>query len=155
MFFDVDAGGNHYDELHVDGSVGTRVFYTAGVFSFATVRGEAQRGSAREDIYIIHNGQLLPIPAVTNRSVFSIAYRVFDTAGKTAFLGDLFRIYTIAVREHADYHWITIPDGVELAGEELFDPVRMGGLYDVGYRNALAGPSWSTEPPGLSGQAPP
>jgi predicted acylesterase/phospholipase RssA len=150
VFFDVDVGGSHYDELHVDGAVGARVFYAAGVFSFASVRAKARRSSAREDIYIIHNGQLLPVAAATNRSVFSIAYRVFDTAGKAAFVGDLFRIYAIAVREQAGFHWITIPNGVELVGDELFDPARMAELYELGYRNALDGPSWSTDPPGLS-----
>jgi predicted acylesterase/phospholipase RssA len=149
VFFDVDAGGGHYDELHVDGAVAARVFYAAGVFNFAAARADAGRSLGREDIYIIHNGQLLPVAAATNRSVFSIAYRVFDTAGKAAFVGDLFRIYTIAVREQAGFHWITIPNGVELAGDELFDPSRMGELYEVGYRSALDGPSWSTGPPGL------
>ena len=41
------------------------------------------------------------------------------------------------------------PHGVETAGSEFFDPERMTQLYDVGYREALAGPAWSTDLPGL------
>ncbi len=149
VFFDVEAGGRSYDEMHVDGGVAANVFYSGGLFSFSATRAGVGRGSGREDIYIIHNGQLLPVPNPTARSIRSIAMRTFDSATKAAFVGDLFRIYAIAVREQAGFFWITIPNGVELVGDQLFDPVLMGELYDLGYRNALGGQSWATDPPGL------
>ena len=77
------------------------------------------------------------------------AGRAFDSAGKSAVVGDLFRIFAVTRREEAGFHWVTIPENVELGGNEAFDPVKMAELYDVGYRNALAGPQWSTQPPGL------
>jgi predicted acylesterase/phospholipase RssA len=155
VFFDVEAGGRRYDEMHVDGSVGTRVFYNGGLFSFAEVRAATRRGPAREEIYVIHNGQLLPEPAATRRSLRGIATRVFDSAGKAAVVGDLFRIYAVASREQAGFHWVTIPEGVELAGDEVFDPARMTELFELGYRQALAGPVWVTDPPGFRmGSAP-
>ncbi len=149
VFFDVEAGGRHYDEMHVDGGVMANVFYNGGFFSFSAARAGVGRGMGREDIYIIHNGQLLPVPEQTTRSLRGIALRVFDSATKAAFIGDLFRIYSIAVREQAGFFWVTIPEGVELVGEQLFDPVLMGELYEFGYRNAVAGQTWMTEPPGL------
>ena len=155
VLFDVEAGGRRYDEMHVDGSVGTRVFYTAGAFSFARARADAGRGAGQEDLFIIHNGQLLPVPESTRRSLRAIAMRVFDSSGKAAVVGDLFRIYAITSREQTGYHWTTIPEWVELAGDEVFDPVRMRALYDLGVRGALAGPSWSTKPPGVAAESPP
>ena len=155
VFFDVEAGGRRYDEMHVDGSVGTRVFYTAGVFSFAHARAEAGRGPGREDLFVIHNGQLLPVPEPTRRSIRHIAMRVFDSSGKAAVVGDLFRLYTIASRERTGYHWTTIPEGVELYGDEVFDPAKMRELYEVGLRAALAGPDWSTTPPGVAAASDP
>jgi hypothetical protein len=56
---------------------------------------------------------------------------------------------SVAVRERAGFRWITIPDGLELAGDEVADPVRMTELYEPGYRNALAGQSWPPEPHGM------
>ena len=155
VLFDVEAGGRRYDVMHVDGSVGTRVFYTAGVFSFGRARAEAGRGPGQEDLFIIHNGQLLPVPEPTRRSLRAIALRVFDSSGKAAVVGDLFRIHAITSREQAGYHWTTIPEGVELVGDEVFDPVRMRALYDLGFRGALAGPAWSTKPPGVTAASPP
>lgn len=151
VLFEVEADGQRYDEMHVDGAVAARVFYSGGLFSFSALRAEdvARRGPGRETIFIIHNGQLLPVPEVTARSLRSIAARSFDTASKAAFIGDLFRIYGFALREQADFQWVTIPDGFELTGDEVFDPVRMSELYELGYQKALAGQQWVLEPPGL------
>ncbi len=155
VFFEVEAGGLRYDEMHVDGAVATNVFYSGGVFNFPEAREGVGRGSARTDIYIIHNGQLLPVPQSTARSLRSIALRSFQSASKAGFVGDLFRIYSVALREQAGFNWVTMPNGVELAGNELFDPVRMRALYELGYDNAQAGQIWSTVPPGLRVQSPP
>jgi hypothetical protein len=149
VFFDVVAGGHYYDEMHVDGGVMANVFYNGGFFSFSAARAGVGRGQGREYIYIIHNGQVLPVAEQTTRSLRSIAVRVFASATKAAFVGDLFRIYATATREDAGFFWITIPEGVELVGEQLFDPVVMGRLYDLGYGNALAGQTWATAPPGM------
>ncbi len=155
VFFDVVAGGHYYDEMHVDGGVMANVFYNGGFFSFSAARAGVGRGEGREDIYIIHNGQVLPVAEQTTRSLRSIALRVFESATKAAFVGDLFRIYATATREKAGFFWITIPEGVELVGDQLFDPVLMGRLYDLGYNNAVAGQNWVTAPPGLRSRSDP
>ena len=149
VFFDVEAGGRRYDEMHVDGGVGARVFFTAGVFSVAAARAGVGRGTGREELYIIHNGQLLPSPAETPRSLRGIGMRTFESASKSAVVGDLFRIYAVTRREQAGYNWITIPEDVELSGNELFDPVTMGRLFELGRQSAQADAPWFTEPPGL------
>jgi hypothetical protein len=149
VFFDVEAGGRRFDEMHVDGGVGARVFFTGGVFSFGAARAGAGRGAGREEVYIIHNGQLLPTPRATPRSLRGIGLRTFETASKSAVIGDLFRIYAVALREQAGYNWITIPEDVELWGSELFDPVKMGKLFELGRQRAQAASPWFTDPPGL------
>jgi hypothetical protein len=149
VFFGVEAGGRRYDEMHVDGAVDANVFYTGGIFSFSAVRAGVGRGQGREDIFVIHNGQLLPVPAPTSRSLLSIGMRALGLAAKSATIGDLFRIYALSLRESAGFKWITIPEGAELSGNELFDPVVMSQLYEIGYQKALAGPVWATDLPGL------
>jgi len=155
VLFQVESGGRRFDEMHVDGGVGARVFFSGGVFSFAAARAGAGRGAGREEIYIIHNGQLLSSPRATPRSLRGIGLRTFETAGKSAVIGDLFRIYAVALRDRAGYNWITIPEDVELWGSELFDPVKMGELFELGQRSAQAAAPWVTEPPGLRGRSAP
>ncbi len=153
VFFEVEAAGRRYDEMHVDGGVAAHVFYTGGLFSARELRQKAGRGTAREDIYVVHNGQMAAATATTRRSVPDIARRTFKAAGMSAVIGDLFRIYAQALRERSGYHWITIPEGINLSGDETFDPVVMQQLYDIGYQIARAGPPWNTLPPGVHSEA--
>lgn len=148
VFFDVEANGRRYDEMHVDGAVAANVFYGGALFSSRELRREAGREKSQEDIYVIHNGQLAPDTATTNRTITSIAWRSFQAASTSAVVGDLFRIYAHAMREGSEYHWITIDENVQLTNNETFDPVAMQKLYDIGYAAALAGPVWQRSPPG-------
>jgi hypothetical protein len=74
--------------------------------------------------------------------------RVIDASGRTAAIGDLFRIYGYAQREQAGFQWITIPDDVVMGGEEIFDPAAMQSLYDIGFDLATRGGCGFTLPPG-------
>ncbi len=47
VFFEVEADGRRYDEMHVDGGVGARVFLSAGVFRTSLLRNRAGRGAGR------------------------------------------------------------------------------------------------------------
>ena len=78
----------------------------------------------REDIFIIHNGQLLRLRP-TRRTVLGIATRVLDASSRSAVIGALYRIYATALTEQAGFHWVTIPEGITISGEETFDPVPM------------------------------
>ena len=150
VFFDVEAGGARYDEMHVDGAVAANLFFNGGVFGPSIIRTRAGRGKGREHFYVIHNGQLLPVADQTRRSLRGIAVRVLETAGRAGVVGDLFRIHSFARESQASFYWVTIPEGVEIEGSEVFDPVVMRRLYDFGYAQATAGPSWNTRPPGFS-----
>ena len=151
VFFDVEVDGIPYDEMHVDGGVGARVFMHGGVFSSTIVRERGGRGKGREDIFVIHNGQLIPVPEPVRRSLPAIAMRVIDASGRAAVTGDLFRIYGAAMQQQASFRWVTIPDDVSMDGDEVFDPVKMSKLYDIGYRMAIGGDAWAKVPPGLLG----
>ena len=151
VFFEVELqpGGPRYDEMHVDGGVGARVFLNGGVFRGTVIRERGgQGGQGREDIFVIHNGQLIPRPEPVPRSLAQIASRSIDAAGRAAALGDLIRIYAYAQREEGSFQWITIPRDVDMVGEEVFDPVHMRQLYDVGLGLAAAAHPWFTQPPG-------
>lgn len=155
VLFDVESEGRRYDEMHVDGGVGARVFYSGGLFRPSLVRHRGGHGAedGREDIFIIHNGQIRPAAQPTRRTVLGITTRVLDASSRSAVIGALHRIYAIALVEQASFHWVTIPEGITVASEETFDPAAMQVLYDVGYRSAGAVPRWATRPPGLGVEA--
>lgn len=152
---EIGSGGPRYDEMHVDGGVGARVFLNGGVLDGSIVRRRGGHGGVgKEDIFVIHNGQLIPEPDPIKRSLSEIAVRVIDASGRTAALGDLFRIHSYAQQEGASFRWITIPDDVIMGGNEVFDPEQMQKLYDFGYQQGVGGGGWFTEPPGRRNLAP-
>ncbi len=148
VFFEVEVDGRRYDEMHVDGGVGARVFFNEGLYSSSIVRTRGGLGKGREDIYVIHNGQLVSVPDPVRRSLPSISMRVIDFSGRSAVVGDLFRIYGDATREQANFRWVTIPDDVSMESDEVFDPTSMTALYDIGYRLAVGRNAWAVMPPG-------
>jgi len=149
VYFDVEAKGRMYDEMHVDGGVGAMVFFNAGLFSPSIAREMAGSTPGQDRIFVIHNGQLAPpLPTPTPRTVRGISTRALEARGRAGVIGDLFRIYTVALREGAEYRWVTIPNGVSLEGDEFFDPVTMRSLYEVGFKHGLAGGQWNTRLPG-------
>jgi hypothetical protein len=150
VLFKVEAAGRTYDEMHVDGAVGATVFYSAGVFNFEAARTSSPRGPGKEDIYIIHNGQLGPVHDETRRTLASIAFRSIEAAAKAAVLGDLFRIFADAQRSQSGFHWVTIPTEVSLESNEMFDPVTMRRLFEFGLEKGQRSDFWFTEPPGFS-----
>jgi predicted acylesterase/phospholipase RssA len=148
VLFEVDVDGRRYDEMHVDGAVGFRVFYNGGLFRTSIVRQRELPTPTYEDVYIIHNGQLSPQAEHTDRTLRDIGRRTLRALSLGATSGDLFRIYVATSAEAAGFHWVTMPDGVEVRGDELFDPAKMQELFALGYRMARDGPRWETLPPG-------
>ena len=151
VLFEVELrpSGPRYDEMHVDGGVGARVFINGGVFRGSVIRERGGLGGAgREDIFVIHNGQLIPPPEPVPRMLSQIASRSIDASGRAAVLGDLFRIHGYAQREGGSFRWVTIPRDVAMTSEEVFDPAQMQLLYDLGLRMAAARDAWAMQPPG-------
>ena len=151
VFFEVEAGGRRFDEMHVDGAVGANVFLTAGLFRPMQSRGKSVRGPGRDDVFIIHNGQLRAPHGAIPRTLRAIALRSLEASGRSGMLNDLARMYVFALREQAGFQWVGIGEGVTLAGSANFDPEAMGTLFRIGYEQAMAGPGWETIPPGFRG----
>ncbi|MDI9239441.1 patatin-like phospholipase family protein [Lysobacter sp. LF1] len=154
VLMEVEAGGQRYDEMHVDGFVGANVFVNVGVFDTSSIYLAAGRAYAHDDIFVIHNGQLAPPPGPTERSFRGIAGRVIETSGRSTIVGDLFREYAFAQRNGSGFHWVTIEPSVVLGDPLAFNADEMAKLYAEGERAARAGPVWFTLPPGFVGGPP-
>lgn len=149
VLFEVEVDDRRYDEMHVDGAVSANIFVTGGVFRPSQARSASRRGPGREDFFIIHNGQVNANPQPTRRTLRAIAARSLDTATRAGMQDELIRVKAYSLRENSGYAWIGIPQGTNLTGTEIFDPVLMGELFELGYRQALSGPEWNSLPPGL------
>ena len=152
VFFDVEADGQRFDEMHVDGAVGARVFYNEGLFSPGIIphpRAPRPRGGTRGYLRDPQRAALSRSRGRREEQSSASPHgcstpRAAPRSSATCFAS----ILSPAVRTPACIG-SPYPDGIQMAGEEVFDPVGMSALFEVGYRSAAAGAHWATAPPGL------
>ena len=145
VYFNVEADGQMYDEIHVDGGVMTQVFgipllvYEANAWRNAdyTVTGR---------IYIIRNAHLDAERETVTPKLSSIVGRSISTLIKTQGLGDIYRAYANAANANFDFNHIAIPRDFNDVPKEPFDPVYMKKLYDFGFEMGLQGVKWKKKP---------
>ena len=144
----VEANGQLYKEMHVDGGTGSQVFvYPAATDWKAITKKLKVKG--RPEVYVIRNAFLAPDYNGVNRSVMPIAGRSIESLIRTQGIGDLYQIYALCKRDGNDFNLAYIPADFVEESTEGFDPVYMGKLYERGYNMAVEGYPWEHSPPGF------
>lgn len=148
VFFDVEANGQHYDELHVDGGGASQVFLYPVAVDWSRVLEKLKvKGTPR--VYLIRNSRYNPAWQAVTPSMASIAARSIDSLLRTQGIGDLYRLYLVAKRDGMSYHLAHVPDEFDEVPKEPFDKEYMRKLFDLGYKLAKSGYPWETAPPGV------
>ena len=144
---DVEAGGRHYQEMHVDGGASAQVFVYPP--SLQLNERAHQYGVFRSrELYVIRNARLDPHWDEIKRRTFSIAGRAIGSLIQTQGVGDLYRIYISATRDKVDFNLAYIPSSFDMKLETPFEQRYMQGLFEVGYALGKQGYHWHKYPPG-------
>lgn len=149
-FIKVAAGGDVYDEMHVDGGATREVFLVPTQFMASTADGRIGISPIRR-VYIIRNGHVAPEYKAVKARTLSIAGRAVSSLIKSQGVGDLYELYLFARRNSMDYNLAYIPAAFIDTSTQAFDPLYMGKLYDLGFRLAQAGYPWKKTPPRMVG----
>jgi hypothetical protein len=148
VVIEVEVDGKSYDEMHVDGGVGSQVFvYPASVDWRKITKTLKVIGTPK--VYIVRNSFLEPDYRGVKRKLFPIATRSIDSLIRTQGIGDLYQIYSLCKRDGNDFNLAYIPSNFQEEPVESFDPVYMGKLYELGYEMAVDGYPWKDRPPGF------
>ena len=147
VMMDVNLGGTHYQEMHVDGGT------IAQLFLYPPSVSTAGAPPRKRVAYIIRNARLDPDWASTERRTMTIAMRAIDSLTRTQGIGDLYRVYATTQRDGVDFNLTFIPPTFNVAHKEQFDTAYMRSLYNTGFEAAKAGYQWQKYPPGF--EAPP
>ncbi len=148
VYLDVEAGGQTYDEMHVDGGVLTEVFFYEDIFNIEEgLKNVGLKNRPEVKLYIIRNNQVVVQYEEVKLNLLSIAGRSLSSLTTSQGVGDLYRIYVITRREGIDFNLASIPEDFVPNAQEAFDPVEMKRLYDLGYTMALSGYPWEKFPP--------
>jgi hypothetical protein len=151
VFIDVEAGGKAYKEMHVDGGTLAQVFYTYGMAhsirkAAYNIGFDPKKIKAR--LYVIRNGRVYTKPSEVKNRLGAIAERAIDAMTGAQAVGDIYRLYAISAEKGNGFHLAYIPDDYVPNKKEFFDQNDMRRLFQVGYREALAGHAWHDAPPG-------
>ena len=147
VMFEVEANGERYDELHVDGGATSILYlYPIGIdWAEITQKLEVQ---GKPKVYVLRNGRWGKSYETVKRSTIPIAVRTIDSLMGSVVQGDAYRIYLAAQRDGIDYNLASMPDDFNETASEAFDSVYMNKLFDRGYKLGLEGYQWRKTPPG-------
>jgi predicted acylesterase/phospholipase RssA len=148
VYFDVEAGGKRFAEMHVDGGAISQVFlWGANVDLLSTGRQMGiDQPLAPVRLFVLRNGVLRPDWKPIDPSLTAIVSRSFDTLIKAQGIGDLFRLYSMAKREDIAFNIACIPNDFNVPLREPFDRQYMNALFDLGFKLARDGYPWTQDP---------
>ncbi|QSA97782.1 patatin-like phospholipase family protein [Methylococcus sp. EFPC2] len=152
-YFDVEAGGRRYDEMHVDGGVANQVFLYGPMFDAAKARDDLGLAKPRRKFraFVLRNTRIKPAWEDMTPLMRKIAPRSVSSLIKAQGVGDIYRIYVSALQDGLDFNLAYIPDAMDTNRSDEFDTHVMTVLFDTGYRLASHGYHWFKQPPGLPG----
>lgn len=152
VYFEVEAGGESYSEMHVDGGTFAQLFFRGYMLEFDDAVEEAGVGGSHVELYIIRNGKAddLDERAAIPGRLTSIASETIKTLFKLSGTSALYRVYVLARRNGIDFHLAAIPSDFTPEFEATdFDEEAMRALFDLAYRAARDGYDWLSAPPFL------
>jgi predicted patatin/cPLA2 family phospholipase len=147
VMFEVEANGEYYDELHVDGGA-TSVLYLYPIGIDFEKLADHMDVKGTPNVYVIRNGKLQKRWKTVDRSTIPIAMRSLDSLMSSVVLGDIYRIYLSTRRDGLNYNLAFIPETFTEEASEPFDREYMTSLFNLGYEQARNGYEWSRTPPG-------
>jgi predicted acylesterase/phospholipase RssA len=151
VYIPVEAGGNSYDEMHVDGGVTNQVFLYGPMLNLPAGRKILgfDRPLRKPRVFVIRNTRLKPAWLAVKPVMRSIAPRSVASLIKAQGVGDIYRIYVIAQRDGLDFNLAHIPDELDTNRSDEFNSQVMNVLFDTGYNLARYGYRWQKTPPGF------
>jgi predicted acylesterase/phospholipase RssA len=147
VYFDAEAGGRRFQEMHVDGGVTAQVFSVplAGALAATTTPIGAGR---KRTLYVIVNNRMEPQFEPAKRGLLSIAGRSVSTLIKVHGAGGARDIYHLARSVGADFRLAYIDRGFADIAPAPFDKTYMNKLFQYGYELGRRGYPWKERPPG-------
>jgi predicted acylesterase/phospholipase RssA len=147
VLINVEANGNHFQEMHVDGGVG-------GQFFVAPAAALAAAGDYRlpaTQLYLVINSGLEPQFQEVDRNTASILTGSVSAAVKVDTRLMIDRVYAAAKRNEVGFNVATIPPDFNAPSRGPFDPIYMGALYQAGENLGKSATPFANQPPPYPG----
>jgi len=151
VLFEVEAEGQRYDELHVDGGGASQIFlYPLGIDWHRVKEKLKVRGTPKA--YLIRNGRFREPYQTVDPTLASIAGQSINSLLASQGIGDMYRVYFATKRDGLAYNLAYIPEDFTEQPKEPFDTEHMRKLFNLAYKLAKEGYPWLKFPPGAEVQ---
>jgi len=140
VYFQVEAGGRRYDEMHADGGVIGGIFYIDQLI---------ENLGFRTRVYVLNCCYMSPHSRQVEDNLTAITSRLIETHTAAKMAGDTYKLYAFAKEKGWDYNLAYIPEDFKPNQKEMFDKQEMQRLFKRGYDDAVVGYKWHKAPPGL------
>ncbi len=146
---DVEGGGKHFSEMHVDGGVGGQFF----VAPPALMQSNSGYKIPATALYVVVNSGLQPDFQVVERSTPSILAQSVGMAVKTDIRLMLDRSFVASKNSGIGFNVASIPPDFNAPSRGAFDPDYMKALFQTGYALGKSGNAFAGEPPPFPGHS--
>jgi len=150
IYFDVQAGGKEYDEMHVDGGTTSQIFVYGPMIRPKEAREMVKTAlpDARK-VYVIINNRLeveySPVPP----DIMDISSSAVSSLIRSQALGALYTLFSFCDRDGYDFNLTYIPAQGYPERDDEFDPVAMRIMFDKGHSLITRKDDfWQKFPPG-------
>lgn len=145
VMFDLEADGQRFQAMHVDGGAVAQLFLFPERVAFA--QRSRERTSAPTRIWVIRNGRLRPRREMTARRTVSVLAAAASTMTQASGGYDVTRIWLRAQRAGLGFNLAFVGEDFAVPYETAFDPTYMRALFEYGEARMRAGTAWVTAPP--------
>ena len=146
VMMEVEANGQRYDEMHVDGGVTSQLHLYPLELNLAEYLERFDVVGAPV-AYVIRNGYVEARYQIIERRTLAIAVGAMSTLMSNISYGDMYRIYLETQRDGIEFKLAYVPDSFSEPLTEPFDKAYMQKLYKLGYDSAVNGYEWKSAPP--------
>lgn len=141
VYFDVEAAGEKYDEIHVDGGVIVEVL-DYGPLLFNTLWTSGVTIDNPCSLYVIMNNKIAHEYEPTPRKTLKIINRSLATMMKAKSWIDLIKISNMAQEDGVIFNYVSIQEDYRPIDKKPFSKTEMNKLFTLGFDWAKSGPVW-------------
>ena len=150
VYFPVEADGESYWQMHVDGGARETVFFYDAVEE--VIKAYAAAGldisDVHGEVYVINNRPIYAkttYEAVEPRTL-SIAKASIGSLMRKNVVSSLYRLWVQALIYEMDFHLAYIPPDFKLSDNPInFDQDEMQRLFELGYNKSINGKAWDSQ----------
>ncbi len=149
-FIEVEAEGEIYDEMHVDGgTMGQMVFFGSTIDWKSALRDASGELEPVDNsvLYIIIDGEIDHHYDVVPRRLAPIANRTIKTMIKVSTLSSLYKMFLHAEINGYDFRYVSLPEAYKPLEDTPYDPEEMRRMFRIGHKMGSEGDSWLSKPP--------